>query len=70
MSVAMFRVSKKTHVEKPGGVHSYKVEFKSKDGHRLTLDVAEPEFDAYLTGDSMDVKWGDYQRKLGEVARP
>jgi hypothetical protein len=69
VSIAMFRVSKKTHVEKPGGVHSYKVEFKSKDGHKLTLDVAEPEFDAYMTGDSMDVKWGDYQRKLGEVAR-
>ena len=62
--MVVFRVAKKTHIEKPGSVHKYKVEFKSKEGHRLTLDVAEPEFDGYLTGDSIDVKWGDYQRKV------
>ncbi len=68
--MVVFRVSKKTHVEKPGSVHSYKVEFRSKDGHRLTLDVAEHEFDGYVTGDEIDVEWSGYQRKLGEVARP
>ena len=66
--MVVFRVSKKTHVEKPGSVHNYKVEFKSKNGHKLTIDVAEHEFDDYVTGDQVDVEWGGYQRRLEEVS--
>lgn len=64
--MVLFRVSKKTHVEKPGDVHQYKVEFKSREGHKLTLDVTESEFEDYQTGDQIEVKWGSFQRKMGE----
>jgi len=67
--MVLFKVSKKTHVEKPGDVHQFKVEFRSKEGHKLTLDIGESEFEDYQTGDQIDVKWGNFQRGLEDFNR-
>ena len=62
--MVLFKVSKKQHVEKPGDDHQFKVVLKSKEGHKLTLVVSESEFEDYIMGDSIDINWGRYQRRL------
>jgi len=55
--MVLFKVVKKSHVEKPGDVHQYRVDFRSGEGHRLSLEVSEPEYEDYLIGDGIDVRW-------------
>ena len=62
--MVVFKVSSKRHTEKADGVHTYRVELKCTDGHRLTLDVDQPEFEGWILGDSIDVKWGRFQQDL------
>jgi len=55
--MVLFKVVKKSHVEKPGDVHQFRVEFRSGEGHRLSLDVSELEYEGYLIGDGVNVRW-------------
>jgi len=66
--MALFKVVRKRHVEKPGDVHEFKVQLKAKEGHKLTLNVSGYDFEEYNIGDQIDVKWGQYQQRLREVS--
>ena len=65
--MTLFKVVKKTHDEKPDDEHVFKITLRAKEGHRLTLTVKETEFDGYIIGDSLDVAWGQFQRRLTEL---
>ena len=62
--MVLFKVSSKRHTEKAGDVHAFKVELKCKEGHKLTLDVNHDDFEGWQIGDSIDVKWGQFQQDL------
>ncbi len=63
----LFTVVTKTHQEKPGDQHRYTVTLKCPEGHTLKLLVTESDFLGYIIGDSVDVKWGRFQRRLEEA---
>lgn len=65
--MSIFTVVTKTHQEKPGDQHKYTVTLKCPEGHTLKLLVTEYDFQGYIVGDSVDVKWGRFQQRLTEV---
>jgi len=65
----IFTVVSKTHKEEPGDRHKYNVTLKCPEGHSLKLLVTEADFPSYVIGDTVDVKWGFYQRRLMEAER-
>ena len=65
--MTLFKVVKKTHEEKPGEDHRFKVALKSEGGDSLTLKVSELEFEQYRFGLPVDVVWMGYQKRLDEV---
>ena len=65
----IFTIVSKTHKEEPGDRHQYTVTLKCPEGHTLKLLVTETDFEGYMIGDAVDVKWGIYQSTLPEVLK-